>query len=336
MRRERRGALARAVGESELELPDIPHHPGESLGDRNDRLLVGNNAVRSLVRGVGTRHPVGDQCRLFVHERWPQEGGEHECRCDGFLCVDAAVGTCEGKLHDPQGLGVLRALTCGREHPVEEFVVPEPFETLHARAVHEELQGLFEQTGRRDFLDQVSQPANRLLGLRVEIEIEFCREADRAEHPHRILAVTRLGVTQQSQATCLQIRESADLIVQDVGLRIVVERVDREVASFDVFLERAVFIVGQDQSGVRLLGFGGGTERCHLDDLPTKAHVDDLEPLADRAGVPEEFEDLVGQRVGRDVKVFWRESQQQVADTTTNEVGLVPGFVQAPDHLARV
>ena len=94
MRRERRGALARAVGESELELPDIRIIPVNRLGIEMTDCWSATTLFQPRARRQ-TRHPVGDQCRLFVHERWPQEGGEHECS-DGFLCVDAAVGTCEG------------------------------------------------------------------------------------------------------------------------------------------------------------------------------------------------------------------------------------------------
>src|SRR5690606_13484297 len=60
------------------------------------------------------------------------------------------------------------------------------------------------------------------------------------------------------------------------------------------------------------------------------------ETPSDDPAVPEEFLDLIRMRTRTDVEVLRPASEQQVADTATNEVRRVVMFVQPIQHLERV
>ena len=75
-----------------------------------------------------------------------------------------------------------------------------------------------------------------------------------------------------------------------------------------------------------MIGIAGGlveprAEGRDLDDLPAHAHVREPEPAPDQAAASEQLAHGVGRRGGRDVEVLRLQAQQEIAHTSTDEVG---------------
>src|SRR6185437_9871487 len=103
-------------------------------------------------------------------------------------------------------------------------------------------------------------------GFRVDLEIQFRRKTGRAQHAHRILAVTRGRIADQAQAPLFEILDAADVIdYAEIG-DVVVQRVDAEIAAQRVFLDAAPDVVAQDAAIDHVavlagIAFAGAAER---------------------------------------------------------------------------
>src|SRR5208282_6618226 len=72
-----------------------------------------------------------------------------------------------------------------------------------------------------------------------DLKAEFGREANRADHPHRVLAHPEFRIADRSDQSRLEIRDAANIIDHAEGSRVVEERVDGEVPPKGVFLAGA-------------------------------------------------------------------------------------------------
>ena len=119
--------------------------------------------------------------------------------------------------------------------------------------------------------------------------------------------------------------------------RIVVERVDGEIAPQRVFFLRAVNVVGENAAmfvGRYVLGITMRAEGRHLDHFAADHHVHDLEAPADDARAAELTAHFFGGRAGGDVEILGCLFRQQVAHRATYYEGLKSGFLQYRAHLA--
>ena len=127
-----------------------------------------------------------------------------------------------------------------------------------------------------------------------------------------------------------------------LGLDVVEQAVDREVAPARVLLGRAEDVVAADQQ-VAALGLGAlaaaflfldlarvGAEGGRLDDLRSEEDVREAEAAADDPAVLEQAPDVVRGRAGDDVEVLRLAAEQQVADAAADEVG---GVIVAAEPL---
>ena len=86
--------------------------------------------------------------------------------------------------------------------------------------------------------------------FRVDLEAELRLEACRAQHAHGILAKAGLRIADQPQAPGGDVFHAADVVPDGEVGDVVVERIGREIAAPDVFVDGAVDVVPQDASGL--------------------------------------------------------------------------------------
>ena len=160
------------------------------------------------------------------------------------------------------------------------------------------------------------------------------------------LPVALLGIADQADQAIADVVHAAGVVEDALAGRVVVQRIDGEVAALGVVLERAIDVVAKDASALvargqlagilvvffRVVGAEGGD----FDDLAAEVHVDELEAPADHACVAKLGTDLFRGRTGGDVVILGIELQQQIAHTATHDIGLVAGLLQALDHAHRM
>ena len=198
----------------------------------------------------------------------------------------------------------------------------------------QQLDHLVEGARLRNVVEQRRHFADRRPRLRLDLEAELGGEAHRADDAHRVFAVARDRVADHAQQLLARILDAAVVVDDDLADRVVVHRVDGEVAPRSVLDLRPPDVVAQHASfgvdHVRLvdqvlargllvagdLVCGGGVEHGakgrdldHFGEAPVLAaaaedDVDDAKPPADDERAPEQRLDLLGRRVGGDVEVL--------------------------------
>jgi len=149
-----------------------------------------------------------------------------------------------------------------------------------------------------------------------------------------ILAVARLRLADHPQALRAQVLHAVVVVEHLAGGRVVVERVDREVAARGVVVllavrvvrEHAAVLVGQPVD-VHQRAEGGD-----LDRLLPEHHVHQPEAAADDDGAAEVRLDLLRRGVGGDVEVLRRDVEQQVAHGAADDVRAEAGLLQRFAH----
>src|SRR5262249_44615762 len=91
-------------------------------------------------------------------------------------------------------------------------------------------------------------------------------------------------------------------------------------------------VVPADQKVVVVVVTRVGAKRGGLDDLRAEEHVSEPEPAPDDARISERRLDLVGRSRRGDVEVLGRSSDEEVANTAADKVGLVAGACELADH----
>ena len=155
------------------------------------------------------------------------------------------------------------------------------------------------------------------------------------------------GIADRAHDARLEIGRAADVVDHLLGLEVVEQPVDGEVAAAGVLLGRAEDVVPPDQQ-IAALGLGAfaaflffhlarvGAERGRLDDLRSEEDVRQAEAAADDAAVLEQAPDVVRRRAGDDVEVFRFATEHQVADAAADQVGGVVVATQALDDFGGV
>ena len=78
------------------------------------------------------------------------------------------------------------------------------------------------------------------------------------------------------------------------------------------------------------------TKCCDLDQAPTHTHVGQAESPPDDPATRKNRFDFLGNGIGRYIVVLGHLAQQQIADTATNDIGLVALFLKSPNNLGGV
>ncbi|MNZ60378.1 hypothetical protein D3C78_784460 [compost metagenome] len=176
----------------------------------------------------------------------------------------------------------------------------------------------------------------------LDLEAQLGGEARGPQHAHRVFLVALLGDADQPHQAIADVMHAVGVVEDALGGRVVVQRIDGEVAALGIVFQAAVYVVAQDAAvlvagcpvavffvfALRVMGAEGGD----LDDLPAELHMGQLEAAADHPGVAEFGTDLLRGGIGGYVEVLGAQVQQQVADASAHQVGLVAGLLQALDH----
>ncbi len=121
-------------------------------------------------------------------------------------------------------------------------------------------------------------PVYRRFDQGIDRETELGRESNGAQHPHRVLAQSPVGIADENQLAAFDVRDTAHVVPDTEVTDVVVERIAGEVTAPDVLIDAAVDIVANDPSLLVMLDIialidGSGPEGGDLDDLAAKANM---------------------------------------------------------------
>src|ERR1700719_45649 len=171
---------------------------------------------------------------------------------------------------------------------------------------------------------------DRRTGSWFDLEIELGRKAHRANHAN-------FGVANRTNQPRLKVRYTTDIIDHFEGVRIVKERVDREVAAERVLFRRAEGVVVTNHRIVAFSNvFGAPPQSRDFNFLLAEKNVDEAKAPADQAGIAEQVTHLLRMRGGRDVEVFGPPPHHQIAHTAADQVRDVVRGIQAVEDLEHV
>lgn len=176
-----------------------------------------------------------------------------------------------------------------------------------------------------------------------DAEIQFGREAHGTQHAHRVFLVALFRVADQADQTIADVMYAVGVIQNTLADRVVIQRIDREVATLSVFFKRAVNVVTQDASAFIARGLIAvlffiilwmiGAERRHFDDFTTEVDMHQLEPAADDPRIAELGTHLFRRGTGGDVKILGRDIEHHVAYAATDQIGLIACILQTLDNI---
>ena len=129
-----------------------------------------------------------------------------------------------------------------------QAVPAQALERLDRVAGQQELFHFVEYSRGWKVVDQRRQLRDRRRGLFLDVDAELCREPDRAQHAHGILAIAGNGITDQAQLFRLDVGYAADVVPYAFGRGIEIQSIDCEVAAYGIFSLVAENIVGQEPS----------------------------------------------------------------------------------------
>ena len=204
-------------------------------------------------------------------------------------------------------------------------------------AAGQQLQHLIEQSRGGHVFDQLGHPVNRLARGLVDREAELGGKPHRAQHAHRVFAIAVGRVADHAQPARAQILDAVVIVEHVARGRVVIERVDREVAPRRIFVLLAVQVVGQHAAVFvdQAVDVDQRAKRRHLDRLLAEHHVHQLEAAADDERAPKMRLDLLRRGIGGDVEVLRRDVEQQVAHGAADDVRAMAGFLQRLAHAQR-
>ena len=84
-----------------------------------------------------------------------------------------------------------------------------------------------------------------------------------------------------------------------------------------------------------LISIGGGTKCRNFDNICPHPHMGEAKAPANQMTTTKLLAHLLGQRIGRHVKILGFTSQQHVTHTATHQIGLIAGIFKAIQHLER-
>ncbi|OIQ81402.1 hypothetical protein GALL_368360 [mine drainage metagenome] len=279
----------------------------------------------------------------------PQQAGEQEAGAGGLALRQPCVGVAERGEHEGFAAGLAQRHVEQRQQAVVQAQRAQLFERGQRVTGLQQLDGLVEQSRRGHALQQFGERGDRRARGRRDVEAELGGEARHAQQSHRVLAVALRRVADHAQGARLEVAQAVVVVDDDVPRRVVVQRVDGEVAPRRVLVLRAPDVVAQHATAgvdrVQLAGqlarvalvavdrggalrVGRGAEGRHLDDFAAEHHVHDSKAPPDQQRAPEQRLDLLGRGVGGDVEILGLEPEQQVTHRAADDVGLEAGLLQ--------
>ncbi len=177
-------------------------------------------------------------------------------------------------------------------------------------------------------------------------EIQLGGETHGPQHAHRVFFVTLLWITDQANQAIADVVYAVGIIENALGDRIVIQGIDREVATLCIVFKGAVNVVTQNAPALvarRLVAVFVfvvdrviGAEGRDFNDFTAEMDVNQLEAAADDTGVAKLGADLLGRGASGDVEILWRDAEHHVSDATAHQIGLVASGLQALDDVHRI
>jgi len=268
----------------------------------------------------------------------PQQGGEQEAGRYGFVLAHALVGVLERQPDEALAQGLFEDDVEQRQQAVVQAFCAQLLQALHRIAGEQQLEHLVEQARGGHVFQQGGHVADWMARRGVDAEPQLRRQAHRAQHAHRVFAVARARVADHAQGLLPDVGDAVVVVDDRLGARVVVQRIDGEVAPGGVFGLAAVDVVAQHAAvlvGLGRIGVLSGAERGDLDRFRPAHHVHDLEAATDDARAAEQRTHFFRSGAGGDVVVLGRMADQQVAHCAADDEGLEAGLLQHGAGLAR-
>ncbi len=239
------GIARGAAFEARLQRPDFAHVGGDAPLDGQALGL----SCQHFVSGLIERHEGGD---AFGQQRvpallhvMPKQAGEEEAGAGGLALGDALVGVLQRIGDEALALGLFQHGIEQRQQTVMQAQATELLQRGDRMAGLQQLDGLVEQASGRHIGEQIGAGADGRERGRVDIEAEFGGKAGDAQHAHRVFAVAGGGVADHAQAPLFEVFHAPVVVDHHVADRVVIERVDGEVAALGIVVERAPDVVAQ-------------------------------------------------------------------------------------------
>jgi hypothetical protein len=340
------GALAPRARQPRLHQHDFPHHQAETTGHGNTGLLPFQHQTSRRLQGLRRAVAVFLEPLGQLLNRAPQEGRDEKGRCHRLALDNPAIRIGQGRPDETQQhLALLprkTGLRLGEEH-AEEVVLAQALEGRQGLAGQEELETFVEEAGRGDILKAVRHEVQRCFRGGGDVEAQLDGETHGAKHAHRVFPIALLGVTDQANQATLKILHAADMIDDGKITDVVIQGVDGEIAPEGVFFHAAVDVVAKDHAAVvdiavvlTLLVHRHGPEGGHFDDFGAEEHMSQAEASADQATVAKQIAHLLRPGVGGYIEILGLAAQQEIADTSPNDIGLETRLLEPVEDLERI
>ena len=180
----------------------------------------------------------------------PQHRREHEARRHRLALGDARVGVGEREANEllapVVALRLVERDVEHREHAAMQAELLQLDDRRQRMAGLQQLDHLVEGARLRHVVEQRRHLLDRRARLGLDLEAELGGEAHGADDAHRVLAVARDRVADHAQQLLLRVLDAAVVVDDDLLHRVVVHRVDREVAPRRVLDLRPPDVVAQD------------------------------------------------------------------------------------------
>src|SRR5210317_114798 len=180
----------------------------------------------------------------------------------------------------------------------------------------------------------IDRPDNRF----VDFKSQLGGKTNRAQHPHRILAHTLLGITDQYDTLPPDVLEPTRVIPNAEISNVVVQCVAGEIAPPDILVNGTVDVVSQDTPLVIavmivVLTDGGSPECRNFDDLAPEAHMRQAKTTANQSTITKQRLDFLWRCVRGDVEVLRMQLEHCIAHSAANQEGLIARLVQSVQNL---
>ena len=158
-------------------------------------------------------------------------------------------------------------------------------------------------------------------GVWIDCVSEAGSEAHRAEHAKLVFGKPALGFADSANNAGGEVGASANIIEHFTGVMFHEQAVDGEVAARNVFL-RSVRV--NDLVWMAAIGIANvAAERSDFNLVAVAGNKDYTELGTDTKGIGKQLHDLSGRGVGGYVVIGWIAIEQNVADTTADQQGLI-------------
>ena len=229
-----------------------------------------------------------------------------------------------------------------RKQHAEQVKFPQQLESLLCKSCLEHFQAFVKQSCRRDVRQKLAVLANRLLNSGVNPEVEFGRKTNGAQHSNRVLAQAPVRIADKDESTAFDVFDSANVVPDAEVGNVVIKRVAGEVATPDVFVDRAIHIVAKNPAlvivlhiAVILRALSSRSERRNFDNLASEANVCEPESPANQAAIGKQRTHLLRVRIRRNIEILRVQTEQCITHATADKKSLESRLVQPVQHLER-